>query len=68
LTARPRIDTMTGTVRFETLLKPRYVAKLCDVSPRTVVRWINEGRIPAVKVGRVWRIRARDLDRFLNGR
>jgi excisionase family DNA binding protein len=55
---------MTKTVRLETLLKPRAVAELADVSPRTVVRWIHEGKLKGVKVGRVWRVRARDWARF----
>lgn len=38
------------------LLKPTKVAKMLDVRPRTVVRWIHEGKIGGVKVGRVWRI------------
>jgi excisionase family DNA binding protein len=55
------------TVRFETLLKPRTVAEWLDVSPRTVVRWINEGKLKGTKVGRVWRVKALDYYKFLNG-
>ena len=54
------------TVRLETLLKPGYIAEVLDVRPRTVVRWINEGKLKGVKVGRVWRVKAIDLYKFLN--
>lgn len=56
---------MTKTVRIETLLKPRTCADLVGVSPRTVVRWINEGKLKGVKVGRVWRVRAKDFVDFV---
>lgn len=46
-------DTMKNVKR---LLTPREVGKQLGVTPRTVVRWINEEKIKAVKVGRVWRI------------
>lgn len=38
------------------LWSPRVVALHFDVKPTTVVRWCREGKIKAVKVGRVWRI------------
>jgi excisionase family DNA binding protein len=55
------------TVRFETLLKPKEVAEWAGVTPRTVVRWINDGKLEGTKVGRVWRVRAIDYYKFLNG-
>jgi hypothetical protein len=27
------------------------------VTPRTVSKWCREGRVDAVKIGRVWRVR-----------
>ncbi len=38
------------------------------VNARTVYRLIRTGELPAVRVGRQWRIRRRDLDSWLNGR
>lgn len=40
------------------------VAKACRRSPETVRRWIREEKIPAVKLGLVWFIARRDLERF----
>ncbi len=37
------------------------------VNARTVYRLIRTGELPAVRVGRQWRIRRCDLDSWLNG-
>ena len=38
-----------------------------QVNLRTVYRLIKAGRIPAVRVGRQWRFRKRDIDAWLDG-
>ncbi|HSW31790.1 MAG TPA: helix-turn-helix domain-containing protein [Longimicrobiales bacterium] len=43
------------------LLSPVEVASILKVSERTVRRWAEEGRIPAVKLGSRWRFRRTDL-------
>ena len=43
----------------------RDVAQQMKVSPRTVQRWIRRGLLPAVRVGKVVRIRQEDLLGFL---
>jgi excisionase family DNA binding protein len=35
------------------------------VTPRTIYRLIRSGELPAVRVGRQWRFRRRDLDEWL---
>ena len=40
------------------------VAELLKVTPRTVQEWIRTGKLPAMRYGRVLRIRADDLARF----
>ena len=40
-------------------------AELLGVVPRTLYRLIDEGQIPAYKMGRVIRMKAEDLDEFL---
>ena len=44
------------------------VATVCDVSEKTVRRWITAGELPAAKLGNQWRIRPRDLDHFIRDR
>ncbi|HEY77073.1 MAG TPA: helix-turn-helix domain-containing protein [Thermoflexia bacterium] len=40
------------------------VADLFQVSPRTVFRWMAQGRLPAIRVGNITRIRPEDLEAF----
>lgn len=41
------------------------VAQYLGVAPVSVYRWCREGRLPCVKLGRVWRVRRAALDDFL---
>ena len=50
----------------ETLLTLKEVARYLHVVPLTVHRMIDRGDLPAVKVGRVWRIRKQDLQAYLD--
>lgn len=47
-------------------LTPQEVSALLRVSVYTVRRWIKDGDLPAYKIGRGWRIREADIDRWLN--
>ncbi|MDP3780985.1 MAG: helix-turn-helix domain-containing protein [Nitrosopumilaceae archaeon] len=49
----------------EKLLTVEEVADILRVSYRTVVRYIESGRLVASKIG-VWRIKQSDLDDFLH--
>jgi excisionase family DNA binding protein len=42
-------------------------AERLGVVPRTLYRMIDEGAIPAYKMGRVIRVKESDLDAFLEG-
>lgn len=43
------------------------VAGLLKVSEGTVRRWIKDGELRAIYIGKGWRIAATDLDTFLAG-
>ena len=49
----------------EKLLTPEQVAKRLQVTERTVYGWLRRGGLPALKLGRLWRIRPEDLEAFL---
>jgi excisionase family DNA binding protein len=49
----------------ETLLTAAEVADQLRVSTMTIYRLIRSGELPAVRVGRNYRVRARDLDAYL---
>jgi excisionase family DNA binding protein len=44
------------------------VAALLRVSSMTVYRLINAGELPALRIGRSFRLRQEDLDHYLAGR
>ena len=50
---------------YERLLTPAEVAEYLRISRRTVVRWVREGRLRAVRVGRQWRIPAEEVQRVV---
>src|SRR5262249_6956776 len=50
----------------ETLLTTEEVLEYLQVNLRTVYRLIKAGKIPAVRVGRQWRFRKRDIDAWLD--
>src|SRR5687767_14805469 len=49
----------------ESFLTTEEVLEYLQVNLRTVYRLIKAGRIPAIRVGRQWRFRKRDIDAWL---
>lgn len=47
------------------MIKVSEVAEQLNVSMRTVTRWIEEGKLPAFKFGKDYRIKSEDLNRFI---
>lgn len=41
------------------------VAKYLRVHPRTALRWVREGSLPAVRVGKRFRVRRSTIDALL---
>ena len=64
----PRHSTPRREGADATALEPLYttaeVAALLKVVPRTVQHWIRVGKLPAVRYGRLYRVRAADLAHF----
>jgi excisionase family DNA binding protein len=56
----------TSPSEHQAFLTPQEVSELLRVSVYTVRRWINEGELPAYKVGRGWRISESDMGEWLN--
>lgn len=50
----------------DTLLTAAEVADQLRVSTMTIYRLIRSGELPAVRVGRNYRVRQRDLDAYLD--
>ncbi len=43
------------------------ICDILDVSYRTVLKYVESGRLKGVKIGRNWRISERNLQRFIDG-
>lgn len=41
------------------------ISKLLNMHPKTLQRYIREGKLPAAKVGKAWRISGHDLSVFI---
>ena len=51
---------------MKTVLTPDEVAKVLGLSRRTVVGWLEAGKLPGIKVGNRWRVKEEDLDKFID--
>lgn len=51
---------------MEDILTSEQVAKILQVHPFTVLKFIKQGKLKASKLGRVYRIRRSDVDEFLD--
>ena len=49
-------------------LTPQQVADSLQLTVQTIYKWIKGEELPAVKVGKVYRITREDLDKFLADR
>lgn len=47
------------------LLTIKDAAAVCQVSEKTIRRWIDAKELPAARLGAQWRLRPKDLDLFI---
>jgi excisionase family DNA binding protein len=59
-------DDGLGGGKLSGLLTTDEVLGYLKVTSRTIYRLIRIGELPAVRIGRQWRIRRADLDRWLD--
>jgi excisionase family DNA binding protein len=46
---------------------PKEISSILKISVQSVRNLIREGKIPAIKVGKQWRVRKVDLERYTKG-
>lgn len=51
----------------DTLLTVPEVAAKLSIHPEVVRRWLREKKLPAIQIGRRWRIRESDVERLIEG-
>lgn len=52
---------------IETYYTVEQISKLIDMHPKTIQRYIREGKLKAQKVGKSWRVTGHDLSVFVEG-
>jgi len=52
----------------EKLLTIKDIAKYLKLNEATVYLWAQEGKLPAIKIGRFWRFKKEDIDKWLEER
>ncbi len=66
----PPISSRTAYIgrwhRMDRLLTPEEAAERLAVSPKSIREWLRQGKLKGVRAGRLWRIRERDLEAFLD--
>lgn len=50
-----------------TLFTPKEVANLLKINKETVLRFIREGKIKAIKIGREYRVKESDYNQYVDG-
>jgi len=49
----------------DSLMTVEEVAKYLKVEQSTIYTWAKEGKLPSIKVGRFWRFKKEDIDKWL---
>ena len=62
--ARKKTAILPEATEIGRVYTPQEMAELLKVNPRTVQEWIRTGKLPAMRYGRVYRIRADELAKF----
>ena len=50
----------------EDIMTLEEVAKYLKLKPQTIYTWVQDGKIPAAKLGKEWRFRKSIIDRWLD--
>jgi excisionase family DNA binding protein len=58
---------LTEEEKAERPLTVDEAAEFLKVNSRTVLRWLNEGKIKGFRIGRDWRIKKSEIHRIMNG-
>jgi excisionase family DNA binding protein len=56
---------MGGNMDQNALLNVKQVAQYLQLKESTIYSWAQDGKIPAIKIGRTWRFRRADLESWL---
>ena len=66
LSADPEIQE--ESLAQEHLMTIKEVADFLRISTISAYSWVRDGKLPAIRIGKEWRVRTRDLDEWLEVR
>ena len=55
-------------VANDQLMTIKEVADFLRISTISAYSWVRDGKLPAIRIGKEWRVRSRDLDHWLEVR
>lgn len=64
---RRALDMERGPRLVDEWLDTAAAAALLSINPRTITKRAADGTIPASRIGKLWRFRRGDLERYLRG-
>ena len=50
----------------DTLMDIKQVASYLQINEATAYSWAQKGRLPGIKIGRIWRFRREDIEAWLD--
>jgi excisionase family DNA binding protein len=62
---QPNGKIMDPEVRFEPLLDSEEAAALLKIHPKTLQRMARRGEVIGIRIGKLWRFRASELNEWL---
>ncbi len=68
LASKPVRRVEVRDISFERLLDTDEAAALLNIHPKTLQKMARHGNITGVQIGKLWRFRASDLERWVSGK
>ena len=53
---------------MEKFYTPEQIAQLLQVNVVTVHRWLRDGKLKSIKLGRLWRVSSENLEEFVHSK
>ena len=53
---------------MDNLMTPEQVAEKLQVKRRTVISWLQHGKLQGVRVGNLWRVKPEQVEQFIKSR
>ena len=63
-----RLQAKEDSLANDQLMTIKEVADFLRISTISAYSWVRDGKLPAIRIGKEWRVRTRDLDEWLEVR